>query len=497
MESELENKKLIIPIEPSRKRLRTKLRQNMKKPMEEDSTDTDTSSVSSVKAKSTAMSVNSETDLTVFSMTARKRRITDDENPKFSHPGTSKKGIMPPPKPLETKNKFSVTVPIEKDMDTVPIENKEAEKIDPPKSKKPPPIIIHGKFTDHKKLNNFLKTKLRDTFYWKHTSQSTSLQLMNIPDWTTVNKYFEKVQLQYHTYTPKSEKSHAFVIKGLYHNLDINDIKEELEIDHKIPVKNIYTMKGTQNPLYMLVTSNEITLKELQNKIRYLDRTCITWERHLNNKRIIQCHRCQMWGHATSNCRAKPRCLKCAAEHLTTTCTKSRDVAAKCANCGEAHPANSITCKVYKRKIEDIERNNTRVPPQAQMKYIAAPASQMKYVAAPMPKNNAWETRQQTATQQQEQIASQDSVNFPPLLQKKTTESQISTPQISTTQAVGGLTAFDQLQHEYRRIAVLIDLDQMLKRVRLLANQLERCTSESEKFQVFYNFMLNIDNNAY
>ncbi|XP_063988300.1 uncharacterized protein LOC135168239 [Diachasmimorpha longicaudata] len=85
----------------------------------------------------------------------------------------------------------------------------------------------------------------------------------------------------------------------------------------------------------------------------------ITWEHYMNKRRITQCRRCQEWGHSTTNCVAKPLCLKCAENHLTRECTKTRDTPATCANCGGKHPANATSCEAYKRRIELIEKKKT------------------------------------------------------------------------------------------------------------------------------------------
>lgn len=89
--------------------------------------------------------------------------------------------------------------------------------------------------------------------------------------------------------------------------------------------------------------------------------TRITWERYHNKKIIAQCHCCQMWNHATSNCNAKPVCMKYAENHWTYSCTKPNNTAAKCANCKGDQPANSITCPVYVQKLEMItQQRNTK-----------------------------------------------------------------------------------------------------------------------------------------
>lgn len=397
--------------------------------------------------------------------------------------------------PISNKYEKAGKIVHQEDMHMKPKEQLEPDNVQADKNqakprRPPPPIVIHGLFKDHKTLNNFLTSRLKEKFHWKHSAHTTILQVNSYEDWVIANKNFETGKIEYHTYTPKQEKTHAFVLRGLYHEVDIQQLKEELVIEYEIPVKDIYTMKGTRFQTFLVITANDITLKQLEQKVRYLDYTVVRWERHNNSKKIIQCHKCQMWGHATSNCHASPRCLKCAQSHLTNQCTKNREDPAKCVNCGEAHTANSVACTVYQDKIWQLERKNTRMSPPPEMKYVAAPA----------PPKNAWEERrnsQQQQTQQSQRSQMQES-NFPPLPQRRAqmrTSGMTSQPAAASRPLVGP-DAMNELQNQFRRVEALMDIELMTTRVRLLADQLETCQSESEKFQVFYNFMLNIDRNA-
>ncbi|GBP66309.1 Nucleic-acid-binding protein from transposon X-element [Eumeta japonica] len=59
-----------------------------------------------------------------------------------------------------------------------------------------------------------------------------------------------------------------------------------------------------------------------------------------------QCYRCQLYGHAATNCHAPPRCVKCLDPHWTKECTRTRDSEGKpaCCNCGSDHTANYGGC---------------------------------------------------------------------------------------------------------------------------------------------------------
>lgn len=65
------------------------------------------------------------------------------------------------------------------------------------------------------------------------------------------------------------------------------------------------------------------------------------------NNGSAQCHNCQQFGHGSTNCRRKAKCVKCAGEHLTKSCTKTKDQEPTCCNCGGKHAASYRGCSSF------------------------------------------------------------------------------------------------------------------------------------------------------
>jgi hypothetical protein len=61
-------------------------------------------------------------------------------------------------------------------------------------------------------------------------------------------------------------------------------------------------MKNTKYPAYVVITDRLTTLGDLQTKARAIDRIIVRWEKLKRKTQIIQCHRCQKWSHAATNC---------------------------------------------------------------------------------------------------------------------------------------------------------------------------------------------------
>ncbi|CAH1110471.1 unnamed protein product [Psylliodes chrysocephalus] len=105
-------------------------------------------------------------------------------------------------------------------------------------------------------------------------------------DYEKVLNNVKSEKMAYHTYTAYSEKSHAFVLRGLAENTKIQDIKENLEDEHEIVAREIYTMKTKERPLYLVVTDPVITLEYLNKNARRVLHTRVTWELR-NDKRQV------------------------------------------------------------------------------------------------------------------------------------------------------------------------------------------------------------------
>ncbi|KAK9710040.1 hypothetical protein QE152_g26276 [Popillia japonica] len=210
-----------------------------------------------------------------------------------------------------------------------------------------------------------------------------------------------KNKIPFYTYTPKSEKTHAYVIKGLPEDAEPHDIKQELtELD--IKVHNVVKFRNTKHPIYMCMTAEDVTINDLKTKARYLQRAKVYYEAHLSKRALTQCKKCQAWGHATLNCHlGVERCVKCAQNHLSHQCKKDRSLPGKCANCGGEHPASSTECRVY---IGEMDKLRTSKEKARLLREPLQNTQNPQYVPASLPPVNAWANRKQ----------------FPPLPVKKT-----------------------------------------------------------------------------
>ena len=137
----------------------------------------------------------------------------------------------------------------------------------------------------------------------------------------------------------------------------MNDITQDLT-DKGHEVTNIWNVKKrvTEKPLpiHFIDIKPASNNKEIYN-ITTLLNTIVQFEAPHSKREIPQCMRCQQFGHTKNYCRNNPRCVKCAAQHITSECPrKAKDDNVQCVNCHEKHPANYRGCMVHK----EIQQKN-------------------------------------------------------------------------------------------------------------------------------------------
>ena len=89
-----------------------------------------------------------------------------------------------------------------------------------------------------------------------------------------------------------------------------------------------------------------------------------------HKKDILQCIRCQQYGHTKNYCNRTPACVKCAKNHLTIHCPSTGKIEeVRCYNYNGKHPASYKGCEARKqlqRKLFSPLRNRTNTNIQIQ-----------------------------------------------------------------------------------------------------------------------------------
>lgn len=215
-------------------------------------------------------------------------------------------------------------------------------------------------------------------------------------DFRALVKLLEKLNVQYHTFTLAEERTERVVIRGLPISLTAKEIGEDLQGQNLEPI-SVSRMRRGNKQLPLVMVEFHQNRKEEAFSLKTICGLVIQVERPRKSATPSQCHRCQRFHHSQRHCTAAPRCVKCAEEHNTSDCKKSKKAPAKCANCGGPHPANYKGCPEFpksrpaaaaapKRPAPVSKPPQPRVAPRA----TPAPKSAAQAVArAPAPKATA------------------------------------------------------------------------------------------------------------
>jgi len=186
--------------------------------------------------------------------------------------------------------------------------------------------------------------------------QQAKVEALSVKDKTTIIAKLKESKIAHFTFTEKNEKLASFVLKGHYHT-SLDDIKDILS--EQLQVKTVKFIKDDKNiPIYLVqFDSPNINLIDLNNKHQLMAGCKVRWEAlQESKKKFTQCHRCQRWGHSSTNCGFEFRCVACGeSNHEPGKCPRKNFMeeelkdTAKCANCGLNHAANYKQCVAFKQ----------------------------------------------------------------------------------------------------------------------------------------------------
>lgn len=246
-----------------------------------------------------------------------------------------------------------------------PTKNQEGKK--QPLVKKPPPIYVEkpGKISN---LTTLINLEVEADSYTTKTVDKNKIKI-NLEDEASYRKTIQVLQrekLMFHTYENKQTRPIRVMAKGLDYTTEPDEIIDYLKrkgykivrVDSKLSARD-------KKPLNMFILSfdNSESIDSI-HKIKEILRQIVEICPMKGSRLIPQCKNCQEFGHTKNHCNKKPRCVKCAQNHLTAQCSKPKEARPKCANCSGDHPASYRGCMVarelQKRRNNQITGSNNR-----------------------------------------------------------------------------------------------------------------------------------------
>lgn len=262
-------------------------------------------------------------------------------------------------------NKEKNCIPLQNKFNDLPMEDisEDNAEIGVEKLTKSPPIMLYG-ITDVSKLMELLETVIQRDDYKIKTINNKQLRVTasSIEVYKKIINVVRDHDLIGHTFTIRQERAYRVVLKNLHFSTPTSIIKGEIEkLGHKVRGEIVNARsRFTKEPLSMFFINLEPNdnNKDIFN-IRYILNNVVTFEPPRKSASIVQCKRCQQFGHTRNNCMRPFRCVKCAGAHNTSDCPKTdRNTPATCALCFEDHPANYRGCRVYKEIVDRKLKNS-------------------------------------------------------------------------------------------------------------------------------------------
>jgi ribosomal protein L14E/L6E/L27E len=266
-------------------------------------------------------------------------------------------------------------------------------------------------------------------------------------------------------------------------------VKQDLE-EKGINCQYVYKMKNTISPLYVVITDNKTTLRDLESKAKTVEYVIIKWKKLINTRKIIQCHKCQVWGHAASNCHANPKCLKCAKDHLTSDCSLKKEVPEdqKLLKC-QGHLANSTSCDVYLARKSHIEKIRASGA-------VKRPKQNANFVPAPIPVTNPWTTHRNNTDQNRNPAAAYMSALRSKLAEEVATQSTspgpVTTNSFVDQETIDDVHLFLQIRDEIKQLKQKIDFKKLLKNLQSLNHKITHVSSQMEIVSAWLNIGIRL-----
>ncbi|KAL4096494.1 hypothetical protein QTP88_021439 [Uroleucon formosanum] len=218
----------------------------------------------------------------------------------------------------------------------------------------PPPIFMKGVLD----FPNFCSVLIEligvDNFFCKAAGNRLKIQTANPESYRVLIRYLKENEAEYHTYQLREDKPLRVVIRHIHPSTPTDLIKSELET-RLFEVRQVINVlhKITKSPLPLFFVDLESTAHS--NEIYQLSsllHTKIKVEEPFKPKVISQCTNCQEYGHTKTYCGYHSRCVRCGAQHQSSSCSNPRSDPPKCALCSGSHPASYKGCSVYR----DLQR---------------------------------------------------------------------------------------------------------------------------------------------
>lgn len=227
------------------------------------------------------------------------------------------------------------------------------------KEKRPPPIYV----TNVNNYQEFLKVLIPAAegveFKCKSSLDSVTVYTSTSDLYRKFVSLFKSLNATFHSFQLPEDKPFRVVLRGLHFSTPTDLIKEELtKLGFQVRnVVNIISRFKRPLPLFYIDLDPRSPTDDIYKITRMLH-TVVNVEDVRQHHKVVQCTRCQNFNHTKAYCNHPPKCVKCAGNHFSQDCKKSKESPATCALCQQPHTANYRGCNVF-QELQRLRHQNS------------------------------------------------------------------------------------------------------------------------------------------
>lgn len=318
------------------------------------------------------------------------KRSIENEGPNQNHESQKKYRVV------NSSNVSRPVIPVKNTYDVlsdqIEIDEMQTDKIE--NTPKPPPVFVPEVIDVNKMVTVVESVLSKNEYFYKCLAQNKVRINPQTPEaYRKLVKKLSDIKVGFHTYQLKQERAFRVALKNMHFSTDTDDLKSAIEsFGHQ--VRNISNAKHfkTKEPLSLFFVDLEPAKnnKDIYN-IEFLLNARVIFESPLRKPEVVQCKKCQRYGHTKSYCWYQSRCVKCGLSHDTSSCTKTKSDGQppKCVLCNGDHPANYKGCSIYQNiKSKSFPPLREKIPPNnsSNMPIVSPPPIVEEIILPPRPK---------------------------------------------------------------------------------------------------------------
>ncbi|KAG5894280.1 hypothetical protein JTB14_028134 [Gonioctena quinquepunctata] len=140
-----------------------------------------------------------------------------------------------------------------------------------------PPIVLEGKNFNLQQVEERINETAKENHIIEFMNKNMLIQTNSMNDYLAVKETLRQRETGIFIKNPDQAIRKAFVLKGLDNNPTREHVKNILQTTYKMNIIQVYNMKKTTRPSYLVISENDVTLELLKEKVTDIDNIAVTW----------------------------------------------------------------------------------------------------------------------------------------------------------------------------------------------------------------------------